>query len=250
MKHEIFISYSDKDLLIAKRVCEYLESEGKRCFIDKNGLIPGFKYPNQLRNAIKESRVVILLFSSNSDSSESVQSEVAIAKKNKIPIIPLRIEDTQPSALEFFIVTDQWLDAFTPPFENHLPKLLQAVKCLLNEELETQPPTPSPSPSPTPTQIPTPSPTMVFTHSGSGQVNTPPFVIGTSPWKLKFSTNWSGHFAVQLRDGGIDLVINQGVLAGETYETYVYEHTGSNLYFFIQDAPSDGLWTLSVIEVT
>lgn len=94
------------------------------------------------------------------------------------------------------------------------------------------------------------SPPVVFKYSGRGSVNTPPFAMDTSPWILEFSTSWSGHFAVQLRDGGIELVINQGVLAGEKYETHVYRHTGSNLYFSILDAPSDGLWTLSIIEVT
>ena len=106
-------------------------------------------------------------------------------------------------------------------------------------------PTPSPSPSPTPTQTPIPSPTTVFTYSDSGMLNTPPFDIATSPWKLQFSTSWSGHFAVQLMDAGI-LVINQAVSAGVTYETYVYGHTGSNLYFSIISATSDGVWTLSI----
>ena len=142
IKHDIFISYSVKDLEVAESIRIYLEGQGKRCFMDKTGLVPGLKYPVQLRNAIKESRVFVLIFSSNSDNSDSVQSEVAIAKNYKVPIIPLRIEDTLPSELEFFIVTAQWLDAFTSPLEKHFPRLLQAVKHLLNEAVEAQPPEP------------------------------------------------------------------------------------------------------------
>lgn len=93
------------------------------------------------------------------------------------------------------------------------------------------------------------SPSPVISFSGSGRVNSPPFTMDTSPWILQFSTNWSGHFAVQLRDGrSVGLVINQSVSAGQKYETYVYEHTSNNMYFFIQQARGDGEWTLSVIS--
>ena len=93
-------------------------------------------------------------------------------------------------------------------------------------------------------------PPIIFVYSGSGLINTPPFNIGSSPWILQFSTNWSGHFAVQLRNSGIELVINQSVTVGRVYKTYVYRHTGSNLYFSIQNAPRDGIWKLSVKKVT
>jgi len=93
-------------------------------------------------------------------------------------------------------------------------------------------------------------PPTIFEYSGNGLMNTPPFNIDSSPWILKFSTNWSGHFAVQLRNGAIELLINRSVTAGREYETYVYRHTGSNLYFSIKNAPRDGIWVLAVIKVT
>jgi hypothetical protein len=43
-----------------------------------------------------------------------------------ISIIPLRIEDVQPSrSLEFFLSMPHWLDAFTPPLDRHLQYLLR-----------------------------------------------------------------------------------------------------------------------------
>ncbi len=69
-----------------------------------------------------------------------------------------------------------------------VPQIAQSVKSPTNSQTTTS------------TQLST-----VFTHSDRGLVNTPPFDIGTSPWKLRFSTNWSGHFAVQLRNDGINL---------------------------------------------
>jgi len=90
-------------------------------------------------------------------------------------------------------------------------------------------------------------PTTVFTYSGTGELTTPPFEVSSSPWKLCFMANWDGHFAVQVINGGIELVINRSVVAGEVYETYVYDHIGS-LHFEVTSAPADGEWTLSVIE--
>jgi hypothetical protein len=48
--------------------------------------------------------------------------------------VPLRIQDVPPSkSLEFYISANHWLDAFTPPMEQHLDKLVRSVKALLND---------------------------------------------------------------------------------------------------------------------
>jgi len=89
----------------------------------------------------------------------------------------------------------------------------------------------------------------VFKHSGKGQVNTPPFEVSSSPWKLEYTADWNGHLAVSLRNGGYHgLITNHSVSAGEVYETYVYGYTGS-FYFTIESAPADGQWTLWVTEL-
>jgi len=86
---------------------------------------------------------------------------------------------------------------------------------------------------------------IVFTYSGTGKVTTPPFDVESSPWKLSYTADWDGHFAVTVSG---NLVVNQSVSANHTYETYVYDTTGS-LHFSIVSAPSDGTWTLLVEEV-
>jgi hypothetical protein len=136
MAHTVFISHSvkDKDQKAADAIYDFLQSNGIGCFMDKRDLTPGATYHTQLATALRESRLVILVFSSNADDSEAVGNEIAIAKNNKIPIIPLRIEDTLPHGLEFFISTPQWLDAFPPPIEAHLPRLREAIRILLGSE--------------------------------------------------------------------------------------------------------------------
>jgi len=123
--------------------------------MDKRDLIPGIPYPRQLTAAIKESEKVLLVFSLNADSSESVQAEVGLAKNSGKRIIPVRIEDAVPSELAIFLTITQWLDAFPPPLQKYLPKILEAVK-------PDGPPTPPLSPPPPP--IVPPWPCLVKDH--------------------------------------------------------------------------------------
>lgn len=88
---------------------------------------------------------------------------------------------------------------------------------------------------------------IVFTFSGVGERNTPPFSIDTSPWILEYSVNWSGVFTVSLGGDSTSNIILDSLKAGIVYETYIYDKKGS-LYFRITSAPSDGEWTLTVIK--
>ena len=52
-----------------------------------------------------------------------------------IPILPFRVEDVKPSAsLDYFVKSIHWLDAITPPLENHLQSLVGTVRMLLTRQ--------------------------------------------------------------------------------------------------------------------
>jgi hypothetical protein len=140
--HDIFISHSVKDGEVSHRIYTYLEAKGIKCFMDARDLLPGKPYPGQLAGAIRGSQAVVLVFSSSSDISEPVQNEIGLARNNKIPIIPVRIENVVPQELALFITTSQWLDAFPPPIEKHLPKLVNAIKTYLGTKQKTKDTTP------------------------------------------------------------------------------------------------------------
>lgn len=141
--HDIFISHSVKDGEISHRIYTYLENKGIKCFMDARDLLPGKPYPSQLAEAIIGSRVVVLVFSSSSDISEPVQNEIGLARNNKIPIIPVRVENIFPQELALFITTSQWLDAFPSPIEKHLPKLVNAIKSHLETKQRSDKITPN-----------------------------------------------------------------------------------------------------------
>jgi hypothetical protein len=133
MAHDVFLSYSSQDKPIADAVCGTLEGKRIRCWIATRDVLPGVPYGEAIVEAIEASRVMVLVFSSNSNKSAQVMREVERAVSKGIPIIPLRTEQVPPSkSLEYFISAPHWLDALTPPLEKHLQSLAETVHLLLS----------------------------------------------------------------------------------------------------------------------
>jgi hypothetical protein len=130
--HDVFISYSSHDKPIADAVCAGLEAAKIRCWIAPRDLLPGVPYGEALGEALRESQILLLIFSSESNRSAQVMREVESAVDKGIPILPFRVEDVKPSAsLDYFVKAIHWLDAITPPLENHLQSLVGTVRMLL-----------------------------------------------------------------------------------------------------------------------
>lgn len=133
MAHDAFISHSSKDKTIADAVCGTLEGNNIRCWIAPRDVPPGTHYGAALDKAIENSRIFILLISKGSNNSDQVIRELEIAADNGIPIIPIRIEDIEPTdAMRYYVKSLHWLDALTPPLERHLEKITASVQALLS----------------------------------------------------------------------------------------------------------------------
>jgi hypothetical protein len=131
---EIFISYSSEDKPVADAVCNNLESRGIRCWIAPRDILPGTNYQEAIIDAIDSSRIMVLIFSSHSNNSPHVIREITRAVSRGVVVIPFRIEDVPPSkSMEYLISVPHWLDAMTPPLEQHLEKLGKTVKVLLEQ---------------------------------------------------------------------------------------------------------------------
>lgn len=132
--HEVFISYSSKDKPIADAICATLESRSIRCWMAPRDVLPGTNYPRAIIDAIESSKIMVLIFSSHSNSSPHVVRELSHAVSKGVIIIPFRIEDIQPSKdMEYLIGIPHWLDAMTQPLEQHVIKLSQTIQFLLQE---------------------------------------------------------------------------------------------------------------------
>jgi formylglycine-generating enzyme required for sulfatase activity len=140
---DVFISYAtdkddshaSRDRQAADRVYAALEAEGIRCWAAHYDIVPGDDWLEAIINAVEKSKVLVLVFSSNANHSEWVQDEIKLALEEKIKIIPFRIEDVSPQGgLKILKVRCQWLDAFTPPIEEHIGKLVKVVCRHLGKE--------------------------------------------------------------------------------------------------------------------
>jgi hypothetical protein len=130
--YDVFISYSSKDKPVADAVCARMESAGIRCWIALRDIVAGTSYGEAIIDAIHEAKVMVLVFSSNANSSGHIPKEVERAVSRGVVIIPFRIEDVAPGkSLDYFIGSVHWLDAMTPPLEKHLDDLASTVHKLL-----------------------------------------------------------------------------------------------------------------------
>ena len=132
MAHDVFISYAHGDRTVANAVCATLEAHGIRCWIAPRDILPGMDWGEAIIDALQEAKVMVLVFSSGSNDSEQIKREVERAVHQGIAVVPFRIEDVLPSkTLEYFISTQHWLDALTPPLEDHLEHLAETITVLL-----------------------------------------------------------------------------------------------------------------------
>ena len=133
MAHDAFISYSSHDKAVADAACALLESRGIRCWIAPRDVTPGMDWGSEIIDAINGARVMVLVYSASANESGQIRREVERGVHKGIPIVPFRIEDVPMSkSLEYFISAQHWLDALTPPLEQHLDYLARTVTLLLS----------------------------------------------------------------------------------------------------------------------
>jgi len=132
LAHDVFISHSQIDKCVADAVCSMLEQNKIRCWIAPRDVTPGRNYAACITEAIKLSRIMVIIFSNNSNTSGPVTNELEIATKYGTIIIPFRIEDITPSdEMEYYLSSKHWLDAITPPIEQHILKLVDIIKTFI-----------------------------------------------------------------------------------------------------------------------
>jgi hypothetical protein len=75
---------------------------------------------------------MVLIFSAHANASPQIRNEIARAVGHGVPVLPVRIEDILPTkSLAYFMTAVHWLDALSPPLEQHLQRLADSIKALL-----------------------------------------------------------------------------------------------------------------------
>lgn len=132
MAHDVFISYPHQDKSVADAACANLEAQGIRCWMAPRDIAPSAEWAGSIVEAIDQCGVMVLIFSSHSNQSRQVHREVQQAFDGEKPVVPFRIENVMPEkSLRYYMGSVHWLDALTPPLEEHLGKLVSSVKALV-----------------------------------------------------------------------------------------------------------------------
>ena len=159
MAHEVFISYSRKDMAVADHICKAFDDAGITYFIDRQGISGGFEFPEVLASAIIECKVVLYLASKNSYASKFTNSELTFAfnEKSKNSVLPYIIDgSSMPPALRFVFAGVNWRNIKDHPIET---TLVADILKLLGREPKPEPkPEPKVEPKPEPKPIVPPQP--------------------------------------------------------------------------------------------
>jgi hypothetical protein len=138
MEHDVFISHAHKDKGIADAICEKLESARLRCWIPARDISTNEDWTEATRNAIGSSRVIVLVLSENANAAHHIEREIAHAFYTRRTIIPFRVADALPRRnFLFYIGNVPWLNAVSPPAEQHLEALTARIKGLVPDRTVT-----------------------------------------------------------------------------------------------------------------
>lgn len=135
MAHDVFISYASEDKQVADKVCDELERDGVKCWIAPRDVPPGVSYEQAILDGIEASTFLILVFSSHTNTSHHVEREVrkSFEECSRTQVIPFRLEDIPYNkTLYYYLGGAQWIDASTPPLEQHLNRLVEHVRSRLS----------------------------------------------------------------------------------------------------------------------
>jgi predicted Ser/Thr protein kinase len=104
-----------------------------QCWIAPRDVKGGRPYSGQITQAIRDTKLFILVLSTASDRSKHVLREVDRADHCQNPILTFRIEPVHPGDdLDYFLGADQWVDAFRPsPPSEHFPRLIRYARELI-----------------------------------------------------------------------------------------------------------------------
>ena len=146
MPYDVFISYSNHDKPTADAICARLEQDGVRCWYAPRDIRPGEIWAESIIKTIETVKVMVVVFTADSNKSPQVLKEITNAVSAGVTIVPFKLTDQQPSkSLQYFFADVHWLDAVGAPLNKSIESLSQKVRAIVREE-STPPATPPPEP--------------------------------------------------------------------------------------------------------
>jgi hypothetical protein len=100
--------------------------------MDTRNIPPGVRWPDAIADAIERSKMLLVLLSASSNSSDNVAQEVSLAGGKLIPLMPVRVENCIPSrGLTFYLHNVHYLDVHPKSLTEYRNTIVRAVRDLL-----------------------------------------------------------------------------------------------------------------------
>ena len=105
MQYDVFITHNTKDQKWAEVICENLESNGFKCFLGYRDIPVGQVLSTASLKALVESRMLLVVYTKNYNTTPQMNREVEAATKNDIPVLTVG----QDSDAEFVAEVGRYL---------------------------------------------------------------------------------------------------------------------------------------------
>ena len=132
MEYDVFISYSSIDGDVAQKVWTYLRMRGLNPWIAPQCIPAGEPYARAIINGITKCRLMVVILSKASNSSDDVLNEIDQAHREKKVILPFIIDNTEMSGeMKYYLSRKQWINAYPEVTTAQYEQLFRAIRAYL-----------------------------------------------------------------------------------------------------------------------
>lgn len=131
MANDVFISYRRGDAAIANWLRDCLRVVGIECWLDTE-IAAGTQWDREITKMIRQSRLMLVIISKlTEEDPRQIRRELVLADNFRVPVVPLRVDNTNLECCAYFLAATQALDISAKPKEQHARKVMEEVQRLL-----------------------------------------------------------------------------------------------------------------------
>lgn len=124
----VFVSYARANSAVVMPVIEAAQEQGRRFWVDQQGISAGDGWAGEIVRAIKTAAGVVVMCSKAAFESDHVKREIYLADRYHRRLIPVFIEDAEPPEdFEYFFAGVQHLKLFETPESERPDALARAL---------------------------------------------------------------------------------------------------------------------------
>lgn len=155
---DVFVSYSRQDNDKVQALTGKLRSAGVRLWMDVRNIDGAAMWGEEIVNAVAKSKVLLLLVSKTSVTSQNVVKEVLLASERKGHILPVDLEPTEiPGSLKYALAGIQHIEYFRGDPDDAMKAVLRSLE-RLGVAIGAATPRAAATPAPEPRQPAPPTP--------------------------------------------------------------------------------------------